>query len=59
MIEDRCQVHTGHAAQALAALRNGILTLLCSEGRENIAAAFRHFANSPQLALQAVGAIAP
>jgi predicted transposase YbfD/YdcC len=58
MGEDRCQVHTGHGAQALAAFRNGILTLLRSQGRENIAAALRHFANSPQLALRTIGAIA-
>jgi predicted transposase YbfD/YdcC len=58
MGEDRCQLHTGHGAQALAAFRNGILTLLRSQGRENIAAALRHFANSPQLALRTIGAIA-
>jgi len=58
MDEDGCQLHAGHSAQALAAFRNGILTVLRSAGWENIAAAFRHFATSPQLALRAVGAIA-
>jgi hypothetical protein len=57
MGEDHCQIHKGDAAQALAALRNGILTVLRCQGWENIAA-FRHYATSPQQALQLIGAIA-
>jgi len=57
MGEDRCQVHTGQAAQALAALRNGIITALRYQGWHNIAAALRHYANSVQRALSLIGAI--
>lgn len=39
--EDACQVPTGHAAHALAALRNAILSLLRWKGWTNIAAAIR------------------
>jgi predicted transposase YbfD/YdcC len=56
--EDRCQVHTGHAPQALAALRNSILTLLRHRGWHNIAEALRHFGASVQRALSVIGAIA-
>ena len=44
--EDAGQVHTGHAAQALAALRNGILNTLRARGYTNIAAALREYAAS-------------
>jgi predicted transposase YbfD/YdcC len=56
--EDRCQVHTGHAAQALAALRNGILALLRYEGWPSPPTAFRHFSLNVQHALRLLGAIA-
>jgi predicted transposase YbfD/YdcC len=56
--EDRCQVHTGHAPQALAALRNGILALLRYEGWPSPPAAFRHFRIDVQHALRLLGAIA-
>jgi predicted transposase YbfD/YdcC len=58
MGEDRGQIHTGNAAQALAALRNAILTLLRYHGWTNIAAALRHYGGSPQRALQFIGALA-
>jgi predicted transposase YbfD/YdcC len=54
--EDRCQMHAGHAAQALAALRNGLLNMLRAKGWQNIAAALRHFGASVQDALVAIGA---
>jgi predicted transposase YbfD/YdcC len=56
--EDRCQLHVGSAAEALSVLRNAILTLLRTHGRDNLPAACRHYGASPQLALQLIGAIA-
>jgi len=56
MGEDRCQVHTGTAPQALAALRNAILALLRSEGWPSPPTAFRHFSIDVQHALQLLGA---
>lgn len=56
--EDACQLHTGHAAQALAALRNGILALLRFEGWPSPPTAFRHFQAHPQHALLLLGAFA-
>ena len=44
--EDAGQIHVGQAPQALAALRNGLLTLLRSTGVTNIADAIRHYAAS-------------
>jgi predicted transposase YbfD/YdcC len=46
MGEDAGQVRMGQAPQALAALRNGLLTLLRSSGVTNIADALRHYAAS-------------
>lgn len=54
--EDACQIHFGHAPQALAALRNAILALLRFEGWPSTPTAFRHFAAHPQLALRLLGA---
>ena len=44
--EDASRIHVGHAPQALAALRNGLLTLLRSTGVTNIADAVRSYAAS-------------
>jgi predicted transposase YbfD/YdcC len=44
--EDAGQAHVGHAPQVLAALRNGLLTLLRCYGWTNMAAAMRHIAAS-------------
>jgi predicted transposase YbfD/YdcC len=41
--EDASQVHRGHAPQALAALRNGLLSLLRACGWTQIADATRHY----------------
>jgi predicted transposase YbfD/YdcC len=54
--EDQCQLHSGNAAQALAALRNAILALLRFEGWPSPPTAFRHFAAHPQHALLLLGA---
>ncbi len=53
--EDAGQVHMGQAPQALAALRNGLLTLLRSTGVTNIADALRHYAASLQETLAFIG----
>jgi predicted transposase YbfD/YdcC len=55
MREDRGQTHTGSAPQALAALRNGIISLLRYRGWNNIAQAVRHFGASVPLALRLIG----
>lgn len=44
--EEAGQVRVGNAPQALAALRNGLLTVLRSTGVTNIADALRHYAAS-------------
>jgi predicted transposase YbfD/YdcC len=56
MGEDGQQMHTGNAPQALAALRNTVITLVREAGWRNIAAALRHFANVPAEALALIGA---
>lgn len=53
--EDRCQLYTGHAPQALAALRNAILSLLRYHGWSNIAAATRNYAAQPQRFMRLLG----
>jgi predicted transposase YbfD/YdcC len=57
--EDRGQTHTAHAPQALAALRNGILSLLRYHGWSNIAEANRRYDAWPQKALQLLGGFSP
>ena len=56
--EDRCQVHTGTAAQALVASRNAVVSTLRFHGWSNLAAATRCYAAHPQRAVQLLGAIA-
>jgi predicted transposase YbfD/YdcC len=53
--EDRGQARTGATAQALAALRNAILTRLRHLGWTNIADALRHYAAAPIEALALIG----
>lgn len=55
--EDACQIHSGHAPHALAALRNAILSLFRWKHWTNIAAAIRHYAASVHRALALIGAI--
>jgi hypothetical protein len=55
--EDRQQMHTGHARQVLAALRNSLIDLWRSLGWSNIADAVRDSAASVQRALSFIGAL--
>ncbi len=55
--EDRGQVWVGAAPQALAALRNSLITLLRQEGWTNIADALRHYGASVHNTLSLLGAI--
>ena len=55
MGEERGQMRCGQAAQALAALRNGILSLLRSQGVTQIADALRHHGASVEAALALIG----
>jgi predicted transposase YbfD/YdcC len=54
--EDASQLRTGHAPQALAALRNALLSLLRYEGWSRIPDALRFFAHNVQHSLQLIGA---
>lgn len=56
MGEDRCQVRVNQGPQALAALRNGILSMLRFEGWQNIPSALRFFGASVPRALRLIGA---
>jgi predicted transposase YbfD/YdcC len=49
--EDACQIRVGHAPQALAALRNGLLSLLRALGWTQIADATRHYGAFAQRAI--------
>ena len=54
--EDRCQMHTGNAPQALAALRNGLLALLRAHGQYRyIPDAQRHYRAHVQEVLYFIG----
>ncbi len=53
--EDACQMHVGAAPQALAAVRNGLISLLRRDGWRNIAAGLRHYSTSVMDALQLIG----
>lgn len=57
MGEDDGQIHTGHAAHALAALRNAVLSLFRWKGWTNVAAAIRHYAASVSRSLELIGAM--
>lgn len=55
--EDRGQVWVGAAPQALAALRNSLITLLRQKGWTNIADALRYYGASVANALSLLGAV--
>lgn len=52
--EDAHQMHTGHAPQVLAALRNALCTLLRAAGWTTRAAAWRPYSSSVPTALQVI-----
>lgn len=54
--EDRTQMHTGHAPQVLAAVRNALIDLWRAQGWCNMADATRACAASPHRALRCIGA---
>jgi predicted transposase YbfD/YdcC len=58
MGEDASQIRTGNAPQALAALRNALLSLLRYQGWSLIPDALRFFAHNVQHSLQLIGASA-
>ncbi len=55
--EDAGQAHSGHIVQALAALRNGLLSCLRAAGLTRIADALRHYAAHLDETLALIGAI--
>jgi len=55
--ENRCQMWTGTAPQALAAIRTAVLSLLRCHGWSNIAAV-RNYASHPQRTLRLLGVTA-
>jgi predicted transposase YbfD/YdcC len=55
--EDRHQMHTGHAPQVLAAMRNALIDLWRAQGWTNMADAVRDTAASVQRALTFIGAL--
>lgn len=57
--EDAGQAYRGATAQVLAALRNGLLSLLRRRGWTNMAAAFRHLAASVARVFTLLGCPAP
>lgn len=56
--EDRCQVRSGSAPEALAALRNAVAGTLHAQGWPYLPNGFRYCRYHPQVALQWIGAIA-
>jgi predicted transposase YbfD/YdcC len=57
--EDACQMHVGAAPQALAAVRNALISLLRHAGWTNIAAGLRHYSTSIEEALAFIGVPRP
>ncbi len=57
--EDACQMHVGAAPQALAAVRNAVISLVRHAGWTNVAAALRHYSLSVHQALQLIGVPSP
>lgn len=53
--EDRCQVRTGQAPQALAAVRNTVIGIVRRAGRTNVATALRSYAAQPAQTLLRLG----
>lgn len=57
--EDACQMHVGAAPQALAAVRNALISLLRRDGWQNIAAGLRQYSTSVTDALRLIGVRVP
>ena len=57
--EDRCQVRSGAAPQALAAVRNTAIAVARRAGYTNVAEALRHFAAHPAEAMRRLGLVQP
>ena len=57
--EDACRGRTGAAPQALAAVRNTVISVVRLAGGTNVAAALRRFAAKPAEALTAIGITSP
>lgn len=57
--EDACRVRSGNAPQALAVVRNSVISLVRLAGKTNVAAALRRFAARPAEALAAIGIAYP
>lgn len=55
--EDACRIHTANAPQALAALRNALLSLFRAHGWPYITDAMRHYAAAPERVLRLIGAL--
>jgi predicted transposase YbfD/YdcC len=53
--EDRCQVRSGSAPQALTALRNTVIGIVRRAGHANVAAALRTYGHQPRQALALLG----
>ena len=53
--EDRCQVRTGNAPQALSAVRNTVIGIVRCAGHANVAAALRTYSHQPRRALALLG----
>jgi len=53
--EDASQIRTGNAPQAMATLRNTVISLLRQAGVTNIAKALRHNSRNPDRPLQLLG----
>jgi hypothetical protein len=53
--EDCCQVRSGRAPEALAAVRNTVIGVVHRAGATNVAAALRSYAAHPVRALQRLG----
>ena len=59
MGEDRGRAHQGHTPEALATLRNSLITLMRAEGWTNIAAALRHYGSAVAKAFALLGITRP
>ena len=57
--EDASRIRTGVAPQAMAAIRNLVITVLRVAGRTNLASGLRHFGWQPDQAIRCLGLLQP